>query len=563
MRLINCKTLCLEEFSGAAPSYAILSHTWQAKEVTFQDMEHPIDASLKTGFAKIRAICSLALENNLEYAWVDTCCIDKSSSAELTEAINSMFKWYEEATICFVFLSDLRLSDYRGQAKDDDIDHYPHFKECKWFYRGWTLQELIAPVNVLFYDMDAMYIGTKHSLAETLHRVTDTPLQVLSREQAYDETLIIERMSWAAGRDTTRIEDISYCLMGIFNVKMPLLYGEGHTAFIRLQEEIIKASDDRSIFGWKATPDDGRSYRGLLAHSPAEFRHARGVQMTQFRNSYRAYDEEYASTNKGFRIQKMLRSSADVFNSSDQYHQQHPSSSLPASYCLPLGYTRSVTSGFSEGEYSVSLLQYGPNCFVRSSPHELSAHTQFSRTHLLDPQYVLATTPPNMLKNILQHRKGAIQLVLLDSLDYQIEPLEMLPSEQWDHRNYLLFKDNQWNYGPSPVGRWRGRIRRGGKSADFDIDCWISRSSDQTCYCRIGRCSLEYPSYKAKDLSALLKSGFRSLSPSDTTEVGLKLSNGSPIKVVVECRAYNFAKNVWSTEGCYGVRLHLSVSVDK
>jgi hypothetical protein len=142
MRLINTRTLELQDFSlSIIPPYAILSHTWGGDEVTFQDMSLP-GHILKTGYSKIKQTCQLALQDSLEFAWVDTCCIDKSSSAELTESINSMFQWYMNAAVCYVFL-DL---PENGQAEDG-------LNKCRWFTRGWTLQELLAPNTVKFYDM--------------------------------------------------------------------------------------------------------------------------------------------------------------------------------------------------------------------------------------------------------------------------------------------------------------------------------------------------------------------------------------------------------------------------
>ncbi|OTA56636.1 HET-domain-containing protein [Hypoxylon sp. EC38] len=241
MWLINCQSRHLEEFVKDVPAYAILSHTWGEEEVTFSDMSDPGKAETKDGFKKIRATCRVALEQDLKYAWIDTCCIDKSSSAELSEAINSMFAWYKKAAICFVWLSDFT----------SFLDETLNLGNCKWFSRGWTLQELIAPSQINFYDKSWNCFGSKLQLASVLSWITGVDTSVL-KGGSLDEILVGRRMSWASNRTTTRVEDIAYCLLGIFDINMPLLYGEGKKAFTRLQEEIIRSSHDLSIFAWKA-----------------------------------------------------------------------------------------------------------------------------------------------------------------------------------------------------------------------------------------------------------------------------------------------------------------------
>ncbi|KAJ9150277.1 hypothetical protein NKR23_g3695 [Pleurostoma richardsiae] len=155
MRLINVDSLELEEFVGVhIPGYVILSHTWDDGEVLFRDWGQP-EAALKKGYAKILKTCEWARGYGVSYAWVDTCCIDKSSSAELTEAINSMFAWYSGAVVCLAYLSDLEPGEFASRG----------FGHCRWFTRGWTLQELIAPRQVLFCDNSWKCVGTSQSLS--------------------------------------------------------------------------------------------------------------------------------------------------------------------------------------------------------------------------------------------------------------------------------------------------------------------------------------------------------------------------------------------------------------
>ncbi|KAK1533393.1 hypothetical protein CPAR01_10101 [Colletotrichum paranaense] len=293
MWLINTSSHNLEEFIGRdIPPYAILSHTWGKDEVTFQDMKDPRflvreQTIRKAGFVKIAKACGLAQQQELQYAWVDTCCIDKSSSAELTEAINSMFKWYQRAAICYAWLSDLDPS----ADIDSDFDGSGDLGQCRWFTRGWTLQELIAPKEVEFYDRDWNLVGCKSGLVDQLHAITAIAKDVLgNRHRALLHTCVAEKMSWAAGRETTRVEDAAYCLMGIFGINMPLFYGEEEKAFQRLQNEILRESDDVTIFAWERARhrpppdqcffDNGRNFGGVLAESADDFavhRHQRKI----------------------------------------------------------------------------------------------------------------------------------------------------------------------------------------------------------------------------------------------------------------------------------------------
>ena len=244
MRLLNTTTLELVEFHCAQiPQYAILSHTWEEGEVLLADIQNH-QATGKFGYRKICGCCHVARKNGLQWAWIDTCCIDKSSSSELSEAINSMYRWYANAALCLVYLQD-----FEGNQKD--------FGESRWFTRGWTLQELIAPVYIEFYTSKWEDFGTKTSLALSLSRITQIPVDVL-RGQDPTTYSVSQRMSWAARRVTTREEDVAYCLLGLFNVNMPLLYGEGKRSFIRLQEQILRQEEDYSIFAWMA--DDPYQY---------------------------------------------------------------------------------------------------------------------------------------------------------------------------------------------------------------------------------------------------------------------------------------------------------------
>ncbi|RYP41740.1 hypothetical protein DL767_000756 [Monosporascus sp. MG133] len=249
MRLINVHSMeFLEASDPRAERYVILSHTWEdGQEVSFQEWNTYITknqgweaVAQKSGFKKIEGACQEAKVHGFEYIWVDTNCIDKSSSAELSEAINSMFAWYTFSAVCFVYLSDV--------AFHYDVDR-TMFEDSRWFTRGWTLQELLAPIEVYFYSKEWMRLGTRISLAHEIADITSIGKDYLTGKNLHSAS-VATRMSWAATRQTTREEDKAYSLLGIFDINMPLLYGEGGKAFLRLQEEIIKVSTDQSIFAW-------------------------------------------------------------------------------------------------------------------------------------------------------------------------------------------------------------------------------------------------------------------------------------------------------------------------
>ena len=265
MRLLHAKERVLREFpSDSIPRYAILSHTWGEQEISLQDIKAGNAEELR-GYEKVKMTCFFALERGFEYVWIDTCCIDKTSSAELSEALNSMYRWYQEAEVCYAYLADVSLSHVNAGT---DVANR-EFQDSKWFTRGWTLQELLAPEKLIFLNKEWHEIGTKSGLHPTISQITRVPGAFLLGEDL-NHASIAQRMSWASARRTTRKEDLAYSLMGIFGIYMPMLYGEGERAFIRLQEEIMKISDDHSIFAWKSTEDDSGRV-AILATSPAAF----------------------------------------------------------------------------------------------------------------------------------------------------------------------------------------------------------------------------------------------------------------------------------------------------
>lgn len=301
MRLLNVETLRLEEFFGEnIPKYAILSHTWGSDEVTFEDIK---GKGYRSGTSrKIDGCIETAKRESLIHVWIDTCCIDKSSSSELSEAINSMWSWYKAAFKCYVYLSDVD-EDAELISREDSA-----FRKSRWFTRGWTLQELIAPRHLSFFDSSWCFLGSKDLNAVTamvVSQITRIPIDVLIDPlgNKFKRQSVAQKMAWAAARTTTRLEDIAYSLLGVFGVNMPLLYGEGTRAFIRLQEEIIRSSDDESIFAGGFLQRFDGPISMLLPTSPDAFKHCENV--IAFRPKG-AQSTHYASTNKGLHIEMSI-----------------------------------------------------------------------------------------------------------------------------------------------------------------------------------------------------------------------------------------------------------------
>jgi len=221
------------------PPYAILSHTWgvDAEEVTLEDLTNGTGQD-KAGYEKLRFCGKQVRTDGLQYFWVDTCCINKANFTELSEAINSMFRWYQNATKCYVFLSDVSTTKRKASDQYAEFTWESAFRESRWFKRGWTLQELLAPDSVEFFSRDGKRLGDKRTLERQVHKITKIPVPAL-RGTALSQFDVGERLSWAENRETTRKEDKAYSMLGIFDIQMPLLYGEGaDKAFKRLRREI-------------------------------------------------------------------------------------------------------------------------------------------------------------------------------------------------------------------------------------------------------------------------------------------------------------------------------------
>lgn len=299
MRLLNTNTeiLQLHEFTTNIPEYVILSHTWLNEgEVQFDDVDKP-EARDMPGYAKLIAACRQASNDGFEWIWMDTCCINKNSSAELSEAINSMYDWYWKAEICYAYLVDVPINEDHTAAESS-------FVKSRWWTRGWTLQELLAPEVVEFYDQEWNQIGTKSSLLARIKAVTNIEERHLLNRETIREATIGAIFSWASARKTTRVEDIAYCLLGLVRVNIPLLYGEGARAFYRLQLELLNQTAEHTIFAWDPVEGDDFEDMGILAPAPRNFQHAAHIKIASLPRSV-AVNSSYTThemTNRGLRI---------------------------------------------------------------------------------------------------------------------------------------------------------------------------------------------------------------------------------------------------------------------
>ena len=249
MRLLNVHTLEFSEFYSDAPKYVIASHMWSAgTEATIKDMRNRRNTD-KVGYKKVEGFAKYVQEQigYVEWLWIDSCCVNQASSQELSETLNSMFRWYSKAEVCLVYMADV------SNAKDEY-----EFRRSFWFSRAWNLQELLAPHIVVFLSQDWKVIGHKGgdgwtengfqvskglSLEPVIATITGIPEYILHDYSRSKGLSVEERLAWYAGRNTHREEDMSYSMLGIFDVAMPLLYGEGaERARKRLLEEISKAS---------------------------------------------------------------------------------------------------------------------------------------------------------------------------------------------------------------------------------------------------------------------------------------------------------------------------------
>ena len=319
---VDRRTKVLEFRDDETTKYAILSHRWiDPTEVDYEkmvdlgqmDREHQDEIRDCLGYKKILDACKQAQTDGYEWMWVDTCCIDKRSSAELSEAINSMYRWYGNARVCYAYLHDVDGSSF--PTKKDNGKYAKSNGWPEWFSRGWTLQEMIAPQNLQFFNKDWRAIGNKNRLAETLEEITGVPGHILADGLEGNRPCVAQIISWAANRTTTRVEDRAYSLMGLLDVNMPMLYGERKKAFHRLQLEIIRSSNDQSIFAWGFLSPSVR-FGSILAGDPSFFKSCAGMELQNYDDFIQQHQLSstnadhlgvFPITNRGIQIWMLLR----------------------------------------------------------------------------------------------------------------------------------------------------------------------------------------------------------------------------------------------------------------
>lgn len=313
-----------------------------------------------------------------------------------------MFHWYRSAKICFAYLSDLGFHH--------ELDN------CRWFTRGWTLQEVIAPSQVEFYNNTWTMIGTKESLRNQLHCITKIDKEVLQDSHAMKSISVAKKMTWAASRQTTRIEDMAYCLLGIFDVNMPLLYGEREKAFRRLQEEIVKSTHDMTVFSWRR--QDAQLYSGVFAKSPREFVVFPGVG-----NVSRLLDDsqgEFSVTNRRVKILSGL-----IVRKLD--------GTMEDLYILPIGWADNEASSSDDEEIVCSgifLAQYGGNSFVRTKPDAIEMITT-QDSYMTDERVIYALSDMN------GHQSGSIETLRSSAIQFFFN--------NFDINVHKATQDSLWN----------------------------------------------------------------------------------------------------------------------
>ncbi|KAI6101878.1 hypothetical protein F5141DRAFT_1218083 [Pisolithus sp. B1] len=259
MYLLNVNTQQLEDIHEQRP-YAILSHVWGAGERDYFQKIGTKNVHMEPGYEKVEMCCGLAQQDGLDYVWIDNCCADANARGTQSEARISAYAWFQQAQVCYAYLDDV-------DGDEDPREKFSRFRGSRWFKRSWTLQELLAPKHVFFFAKDWTMIGTKADLVEIISKVADIHKDALEYPERIPCFSIATRMSWAKGRTSTKEEDKVYALMGLFGVNLPVVYGEGKTrTFLKLQTEIMKITDDQSIFAWHSAADAAESdASGILA----------------------------------------------------------------------------------------------------------------------------------------------------------------------------------------------------------------------------------------------------------------------------------------------------------
>lgn len=275
MLLLNVFTFLLREFTSSTPPYATLSDFTEQIEASFEGSAYMQKGKGKERLTMIQRACGEARNAGSEWLWNFAACVDKRSSAAQSEAINSLAKIYRDCEYSIIYLADFDFKLVRDETMGGAL------AECRWVKNIWAIPQIIFAREAYFYSSDWSQIGTKRTILPLLSSIMGIDKPVLEDSDTVEDYSIARRMSWASDKTALRIEDYAYALLGLFNVSMPIIYGEGRRSFIKLQEEIIKDTDDFSLFAWDNP--DVQQYTGLFAHSPAWFRRFRNGPKTPMR----------------------------------------------------------------------------------------------------------------------------------------------------------------------------------------------------------------------------------------------------------------------------------------
>jgi len=466
MRLLNTRTLQLESFFNDLPPYAILSHCWEAEEVILPDLDDPQKARTKKGFSKIEKSCAQAIKDDFDYIWLDTCCIDKTSSAELSEAINSMFDWYKTATKCYAYIFDVEV-----------LQELPN---SKWFTRAWTLQELLAPSWVQpneksgmdFFSRDWKFLGSKGGLSSTISKATGVGKEYLEG-LSLAEASISMRMSWAADRKATRAEDIAYSLLGLFDVNMPLLYGEGKLkAFRRLQEEIMKISEDETLFAWESMDfSTEASSADVLAQDPKDFWEARNL--VPFTSDVPV--APYSMTHRGLRIFLELMTAYDPRTKSvlDRRRWMRPLRSpvmiwSDRNHDVVWGALRCHVAHDFRNTVLIPLRRLDGHTYQRdtSTNVALIPTDRLPGRSMAEEIYIRNSRVP-MLSNSLRRRYG----FLIRTLPPGFTVASVIPPDFWDPKSKIIQGDKE----PGVDSNWHASVRLNVAASVFGQDVALEK----------------------------------------------------------------------------------------
>jgi len=367
---------------------------------------------------------------------MDTCCIDKSNAVELSEAINSMFQWYAKAKICYAYLWDVPREDNHQATASK-------FSTSRWFQRGWTLQELLAPKQVYFYDVTWSLIGTKASMSTVIQNITGIARPFLLGLAALQEASVAQRMSWAAKRVTKRKEDTAYCLLGIFNVMMPMIYGEGEQAFRRLQQEIMQATKDDSILAWGLSTKKSAAVTklsikgGLLATSPSDFANC-GKIRSSGRN--KTAEESFEISSGRLKLHLALYTTAD----GKTYGLLNCGPERDTNYVIgiPLG-TDDTDPGGSSGEY------------VRPQ----GSHSVFIQKPQSRIQVKALTVKVDSPTRISIARTRRYWFYIEDTGETGMELVDVFPRDLWQVDHAMIMTDTNERNTQRILARFRARAR--------------------------------------------------------------------------------------------------------